>query len=68
LNVPEEWANHALADLMPPEHVRPFALARGGRAVLPAQNVVLQEQDILQVSATSEGVALLRQRLKTNGD
>jgi hypothetical protein len=42
-------------------------VSRGGRALLPEAGYVLQPQDVVQLSATSEGAAELRRRLQTNG-
>jgi trk system potassium uptake protein TrkA len=68
ITIPHEWEGQTLGDLLPEAHLRPVALARGGRGSLPDRSTVLQAHDILQVSATEEGAALLRQRLPTNGD
>jgi trk system potassium uptake protein len=63
-NVPEEWAGKSIANLVPLDHAIPTALTRAGKATLPAPNTALEEQDILQVAATSEGASLLRRQLK----
>jgi trk system potassium uptake protein TrkA len=65
--VPKEWDGRRVGDLVPEEQAMPVALARGGRGSLPARNTVLQTDDLLQVSATAEGVAELRRRLRSNG-
>lgn len=67
MTIPHEWAGRPLTELVPAEHAIAIALTRAGRAALPAQDMRLQQDDILQVSATGPGVALIRQRLKLNG-
>lgn len=66
--VPADWAGKLLTDLIPAEQVLAGALTRGGKSVLPTPGLKLQEHDIVQVSATTPGATLLRQRLKTNGN
>lgn len=67
LSVGEEWEGRKIADLLPPEGVLPVALVRGGRASLPTRDTPLQAHDLLQVSAASEAVGLIRQRMRENG-
>ncbi|HLF01091.1 MAG TPA: NAD-binding protein [Anaerolineales bacterium] len=67
LTIAEEWAGRPITELVPAEFAIPTALTRGGKASLPEQGAVLQADDILQISATSEGVAIIRKRLKANG-
>jgi len=68
ISVPHEWEGRTIGDLLSEEaHLRVVALARGGRGALPERATVLQAHDILQVSATDEGAALLRRRLRPNG-
>ena len=65
--VPGEWSGRPLSDLVPDDSARAVALVRSGRALLPERSSVLQAQDILHVSATAEGAALLRQRVPDTG-
>jgi trk system potassium uptake protein len=67
VSVPDGWKDRRLSELVPAGSALPVSVARGGRALLPAGDFVLQSQDVLQVSATAEGAALLRQRLRVNG-
>src|SRR5258708_25125298 len=67
VSVPDAWKGRPLAELAPSDSVRPVAVSRGGRAVLPASDFVLQPQDVLLVSPTADGAALLRQQLHLNG-
>ncbi len=61
--VTDDWDGRTIDELLPAGQALPVALARGGRAQLPAGNTPLKAHDILQVSATAEGVTILRQRL-----
>ncbi len=68
ISISAEWAGRPIPELVPGEHAIANALTRGGKTNLPTRDTVLQEQDILQVSATAEGASILRQRLKANGE
>jgi hypothetical protein len=57
-----------VTELVPTDQVALGAITRGGKSQIPPANLILQEHDILQVSATSQGAGLLRQRLHLNGD
>ncbi|MBI2976247.1 MAG: TrkA family potassium uptake protein [Chloroflexi bacterium] len=58
-----EWNDRPMADLVPSGEALAAALTRGGRASLPNTQTVLKTYDILQVSATTQGIAQLRQNL-----
>jgi trk system potassium uptake protein TrkA len=68
LTVPSEWNGRKVSDLVPMEHAIPVALARNGKGILPRSEIVLEPQDILQVSSTPEGVKILRERVHENGN
>ena len=68
ISIPHAWEGRTVGDLVPEPHARVVAMSRGGRGSLPNPDTVLQAHDILQVSATDAGAALLRQRLHTNGE
>lgn len=61
--ISNEWHGHKLSELVPPKEVIAVTLSRGGRATLPEQDTILQVHDILQISATADGAALLQQSL-----
>ena len=65
--VPQAWSGRPLGDLLPEQGVVAMALVRSGKASLPDRATLLQTQDILHVSATTESVAVLNQRLQANG-
>ena len=66
--VSSEWANHSLNDLLPAQGAIAMSVVRCGKATLPGERMVMQAQDILHISATMEGIAILRQRLHENGN
>jgi trk system potassium uptake protein len=68
LTVPSEWNGRKVSELVPMEHAIPVALARNGKGILPRSEIVLEPQDILQVSSTPEGVKILRERVHENGN
>ncbi len=63
VSVPEGWNGRPLSDLIPAGSALPVSVARGGRGMLPAADFRLQSADVLQVSATADGAAALRERL-----
>lgn len=62
LTVPSPWAGRRMGDLLR-EGVCGVAHTRAGRAILPANEIVLDQGDVVQVSATLEGIEWLRARL-----
>lgn len=68
VTVPAEWNGHKISELVPMEHSIPVALARNGKGILPRAEILLEPQDILQVSSTPAGVKILRERLHENGN
>ncbi len=67
MTVPSEWAGRKLADLVPSEFAIPVTLARRGHGLLPRSDSLLEAEDVLQVSATGEGLKILRERIHDNG-
>ncbi len=65
--VPQEWSGRLLADLVPADCAIPVSLARGAHSFLPRPELTLQAADILQVSATRDGLKILRERVHDNG-
>jgi len=63
--VPAAWNGRRLQDVSVTDHGQVVALTRAGRAMLPAQEMLLEAGDLLYVSATPEGGAALRQRLQS---
>jgi trk system potassium uptake protein TrkA len=68
VSVSNEWVQQPLRDLLPAQGAVAMSLVRCGKATLPDLDSVLQPQDILHISATADGIAVLRQRLHDNGN
>ena len=62
--VPQAWDSHPLGDLLPKSGCAPVGLTRAGRALLPDCDTVLQQGDVVLVTATLNGITALRQLLK----
>jgi hypothetical protein len=62
LTIPAAWSGRKLGELLR-EGVCGVAHTRAGRAILPANEIVLEQGDVVQVSATLEGIEWLRARL-----
>ena len=62
VTVPDAWAGRRLGDLLR-EGVCGVAHTRAGRARLPDTDLLLETGDVLDVSATLEGIEWLRARL-----
>ena len=64
LTIPEAWSGRAWSELcIGNKGTLPVALTRAGRAILPELTTRLQGGDLLNVSATFEGIQSLRARL-----
>jgi trk system potassium uptake protein len=64
LALPVAWAKRPLSELIANAEVVPVALSRAGRSFLPTRETILERDDVLTLSATSDGIELIRQRLK----
>jgi trk system potassium uptake protein TrkA len=60
--VPAEWSGRSLGELVTTESSIPVSLTRAGRAMLPSAEMIVEEGDIIHVSATLQGVDALRSR------
>jgi len=65
LMIPPAWEGKRLNELIPTQGCTPAALTRAGRAVLPVLDTELRPGDFLLVSATLEGIADIRRRVKS---
>jgi trk system potassium uptake protein TrkA len=61
--IPTAWVGHPLEELISGIDCIPVALTRSGRSSLTSPDILLQQDDILSLSATLEGIQALRQRL-----
>ncbi len=62
--IPTAWEGRTLEELLPGKECIVTALTRTGKAILPDRETVLQNGDVVLVSATFDGVEALRRRLK----
>jgi trk system potassium uptake protein TrkA len=61
-NPPLNWLGKSLAQVLDSSQYYPVSITRSGRAMLPAPDIVLQEGDVIHLSATMDGIhALMRQ-------
>jgi len=62
--IPPAWDGKPVGDLLHDNpNCLPVALTRAGRALLPYTDTILQTRDVLNVSATFEGIQKMRSRL-----
>lgn len=67
LSIPSEWSGRKISELIPSGSALPVSLARAGHGLLPAVDMILQAEDVLQVSATDDGIRSLRARIHADG-
>ncbi|HEY9086578.1 MAG TPA: TrkA family potassium uptake protein [Anaerolineaceae bacterium] len=65
--IPEQWAGRQLGELISEKEVRVISLTRNGKAFLPETTDVLQEGDMLHISATFMGADTVRKLLEAEG-
>jgi trk system potassium uptake protein TrkA len=65
VRVPRSWCGRPVSALVADTGCNVLSLTRGGRAVLPAADLVLDAGDLLHVGAGPEGAAALGARLAT---
>jgi len=63
LIVPAAWHGHRLGEIVNRSGCLPIALTRAGKAVLPTADTIVEEGDVLHLSATFEGIEALRRQL-----
>ncbi len=57
------WAGQELGELTISPECMPVSLTRAGKAILPTRDTVLEENDILLISATFDGIETVRHQL-----
>ncbi len=62
LPIPESWNGRRLSDLLN-ELSAPVAVTRAGRAFLPANDTLLEKDDMVHISATFDGIEEIRRRV-----
>jgi trk system potassium uptake protein TrkA len=61
--IPAPWGGRKLHELVQGVDCLPVALARAGRAIIPDIDTTIEEDDVVNVSATVDGIETVRQRL-----
>ncbi len=61
--VPKTWNGLRLQQLLPVSGCVAVALTRAGQAILPSSETHLETGDVMQLSATLEGIQAMRKRL-----
>jgi trk system potassium uptake protein TrkA len=61
--IPESWAGRSLDDLVSGCGCAPVAVTRGGKAMLPDGEIVLEAGDVVHISATFEGIEGIRRQI-----
>ncbi|MEJ5240948.1 MAG: NAD-binding protein [Anaerolineales bacterium] len=64
VTIPATWKRRKLQELLQGIECLPVALTRAGRSSLPLVESVLEEGDVLHVSATFDGISALLKRLE----
>ena len=68
ISIPDGWAGKHLSSMLPPKEVLAVSIARSGQAFLPEPDCMLEEGDVVYVSATCDGIEALRARLAKAGE
>jgi trk system potassium uptake protein TrkA len=63
LTVPERWGDRTIRELLEDPDVVPVSISRAGEAILPKLDMKLKQYDIVNLSATLDGVRKIRSRL-----
>jgi trk/ktr system potassium uptake protein len=61
--IPEDWSGRTIGDLTSSGTCIAVSVTRAGRAILPSPNMALETGDVVDVSATLEGIETLRKQL-----
>ena len=64
--VPRHWIGRKVGEMLPPDVV-PVALERSGQGVLPSSDMIIQDNDVILVSARDEATIALRERIAGPG-
>jgi trk system potassium uptake protein TrkA len=63
LVVPKAWGDHPLSELAIKGESMVISVTRAGKALLPFEGMLMLDCDVVNISATGTGIAILRQRL-----
>lgn len=62
--VPDDWNGMRLNEILPAQDCVPVSITRSGRAFLPGVETVLSSGDLVNLSATMEGIRAVCQKLE----
>lgn len=62
ITIPAHWNGHRLGDLVE-NHAVPAAVTRSGRAFIPTADSLLEENDVVHISATFDGIDAIRAKM-----
>jgi NhaP-type Na+/H+ and K+/H+ antiporter len=60
MKAPKNWTGKKLSTFLPERNATPAIIFRGGQSLLPTPETVVEDGDILQLSATIDGASALR--------
>ena len=63
VTIPETWQNQKLGKLVSNQNCLSASLTRAGRAFLPTPETILENGDVLVISATLAGIEIVRDKL-----
>lgn len=63
VQIPEAWRGRRLGEMVDHSGCLPIALVRAGKAILPTADTIIEPCDVLDLSATFEGIETLRHKL-----
>lgn len=66
ISIPKSWHNQKVGKLVANQSCIVVSITRTGRAFIPTSETVLEDEDILLISATYEGIESLRKRAGLN--
>src|SRR3990172_12276033 len=64
MKAPKNWTGKKLSTFLPEGEAFPAIVLRNGRDLLPTLDTVAKQNDVLQLSATTQGAELLRTALR----
>jgi trk system potassium uptake protein TrkA len=67
ISIPDGWAGHRLDELSSSKEIRVISIARAGQAFLPDEDCMIEEGDVIYISATCDGIDALREKLAKVG-
>lgn len=63
--IPIRWEGRSFGEMLGETEIFPVALTRAGKSVLPSREMILEHDDLVNISGTLKNVQALRQKLFT---